>query len=83
MVVGLTCVPGTSSLLLKASVGSSLITVSEVGAAWTFDSDWVERVARGPWVITDWPMGFPDELKQATIDAVNDNIPHGCCGGCV
>jgi phosphoribosylaminoimidazole-succinocarboxamide synthase len=26
---------------------------------------------------------FPEELKQEATDVVNENIEHGCCGGCV
>lgn len=37
----------------------------------------------GPWEITDYPDDFPEELKAAAVELVNDNIPRGCCGGCI
>jgi len=52
------------------------------GSVW-FDDDWNEHVEVGEWTVSDWPTGFPDELKTRVEEAVNENIPHGCCGGCV
>ena len=46
--------------------------------------DWTRvRVERGEWEITEWPDGFPEELKQAVVDEVNEVVPWGCCGGCI
>ena len=52
------------------------------GSVW-FDNDWGEHVTRGPWSIDKWPEDFPYEFKNKVIDAINDEIHHGCCGGCV
>lgn len=49
----------------------------------SFDEDWTERVTTGPWSISRWPENFPGNLKEKVLDAVNDNISYGCCGGCV
>lgn len=48
-----------------------------------FDSDWSEHIESGEWEISEWPKGFPESLKDAVLKAVNFEIPHGCCGGCV
>ena len=56
--------------------------LSSGGSVW-FDDDWNEHVEVGEWTVSDWPTGFPDELKTRVEEAVNENIPHGCCGGCV
>ena len=48
-----------------------------------FDRDWQEEIGEGCWTVTDWPQGFPEHQKIAVTDAVNSEIPHGCCGGCV
>ena len=48
-----------------------------------FDEDWMEIVASGPWIIDEFPKGFPEELESEALDLVNDNISWGCCGGCV
>jgi len=53
------------------------------GGSVSFDMEWNESVESGPWDIDAWPEGFPEELKQDTVDAVNAFIPYGCCGGCV
>jgi len=52
------------------------------GSVW-FDDEWCEHVESGPWSISGWPEGFPEELRAITVDAVNEKIPWGCCGGCV
>lgn len=53
------------------------------GGSVSFDSDWNETVADGEWAITDWPKDFPEEYKNDVLEAVNSEISHGCCGGCV
>lgn len=56
--------------------------LSSGGSVW-FDDDWNEHVEEGPWSISEYPEGFPKELKDAVEEAVNEQVPHGCCGGCV
>lgn len=53
------------------------------GGSVTFDEDWQEHVTQGPWSINEWPGDFPEELKESVLEAINEEIPHGCCGGCV
>lgn len=48
-----------------------------------FDEDWEEQVDEGEWSVSEWPKDFPEEVKQDVINAINEQIPHGCCGGCV
>jgi len=48
-----------------------------------FTEDWDEVVEEGDWCVDRWPEGFPENLKDAVLDAINDHVPHGCCGGCV
>ena len=45
------------------------------------DGDWVAD--RGEWSITEFPEGFPEELKQDAVSIVNDNVIEGCCGVCI
>jgi hypothetical protein len=52
------------------------------GSVW-FDDDWNEHVTDGDWEVTEWPPGFPEELYEEATDVINDNVPYGCCGGCV
>jgi len=49
----------------------------------SFDEHWNESVGSGEWSISEFPKGFPEELEQDAEDCVNENIPFGCCGGCV
>jgi len=55
------------------------------GGSVSFDKDWNEKVTHGLWTIDDedWPDGFPIELREAALEAINESIDHGCCGGCV
>lgn len=49
-----------------------------------FDKDWNEDVGCGPWTI-EW-NAIPEKyrhLESEIIDVINDNVPWGCCGGCV
>jgi len=52
------------------------------GNVW-FDEGWMEHVESGPWTIEKFPKGFPEDLESVAEKLVNDNIPWGCCGGCV
>ena len=45
--------------------------------------DWDFEVKTGPWSITYWPDGFPEDMKYAVLEEVNSEIPWGCCGGCI
>lgn len=38
---------------------------------------------KAPWKIIKFPMNFPEELKEYALEIVNENIKHGCCGGCL
>lgn len=43
---------------------------------------WAEQ---GEWSIYQdcWPKDFPEEYKNLVIETINEEIPHGCCGGCI
>jgi hypothetical protein len=53
------------------------------GGSVSFDEEWNEEVTRGKWSISEWPEGFPKSMKKAVEKEVNNNVRHGCCGGCV
>lgn len=50
------------------------------GSVW-FDDDWNEHVEQG-----EWGVEIPEEYQKYSDEihrVVNDNVPDGCCGGCV
>ena len=55
------------------------------GGAVLRDEEWNMWAEEGPWLITDWPEGFPEDehIRLNVIEAVNSKIPWGCCGGCI
>lgn len=49
-----------------------------------FDGDWNADVGYGPWSIDEWAI--PEKYKHLQLEileVINENIPWGCCGGCV
>ena len=52
------------------------------GNIW-FDDDGTEHVDCAKWTVADWPPEFPKELRNQVIETLNNQIPHGCCGGCI
>lgn len=50
------------------------------GRVW-FDNKWSEHVEDGPWSVSV-PKEFAQYADEIT-EVVNDNVPWGCCGGCV
>lgn len=55
------------------------------GGCCGFNNDFTESyVETGRWKI--WKACLPEELQddyEELLDLVNDNIEHGCCGGCL
>lgn len=57
------------------------------GSVWYGECE--DIVKQGDWDIEDesFPDGFfkeySSDMKTLVIEAVNDNVPKGCCGGCL
>lgn len=51
------------------------------GGSATFDKNGDECVTKGRWKV-ELPKDLSKHYKKIT-KLVNDNIPHGCCGGCI
>ena len=49
-----------------------------------FDHDWNADISEGDWDIyeEDIPPAYR-HLKNEILEVVNENVPHGCCGGCI
>jgi hypothetical protein len=53
-------------------------------AAILIDEDWNAHVSQGPWSIPSDKL--PSELlpfQEEIEEMINENIPQGCCGGCL
>ena len=55
----------------------------QTGGCVSFDENWSEEVTTGEWGIWHYPDGFPKEFEEEALRAINEHVPHGCCGGCV
>ena len=58
------------------------------GGGVSFDEDWNDFVWQGEWEwdYTTNEARLPKEIidnKDAIMRVFNDNVPYGCCGGCV
>ncbi len=54
------------------------------GGSVTFDEDWNGNVTPGCWRIDS--LDLPEQFRKYTDEinrVFNDNVPHGCCGGCI
>jgi hypothetical protein len=56
--------------------------LSSGGNVW-FDGGWNEHVEYGNWRVNNWPIDFPNHLRDDVLNKINDEISHGCCGGCI
>ena len=56
------------------------------GRVW-FDNNWGEHVEHGSWELGYFSNEITDPIVVNNIDEIirvmNENVPHGCCGGCV
>lgn len=57
------------------------------GGSVSFDKDWNENVTEGEWFVSDCYLKDCEPIVKEHIDAIirvmNENVKHGCCGGCV
>ena len=54
------------------------------GGEWGFDKQWNEFTQQDKWQVN--PDLIPEEYRKYAkeIEQVfNDNVPYGCCGGCI
>ena len=49
------------------------------------DEDWDMWAEEGPWKIDkdSYPKDFPEEYKERLLEVINEELPWGCCGGCI
>lgn len=52
------------------------------GGSVSFNEDWNECVTSGAWSVYDLPEDL-QPYRSEIEECVNENIPYGCCGGCV
>ena len=54
------------------------------GGSVYFTGEWEEHVEEGDWSLSDHFL--PEDLKPLKEEiekVINENVPKGCCGGCV
>lgn len=52
------------------------------GGSVRFDENWEAYVTSGDWELRNLPEELIKYQKEIT-QLVNDNVPYGCCGGCI
>ena len=57
----------------------------ESGGGWDVDESGEEHVSTGPWKLYKWKFDeyFTRSEMEEIERLVNENIPWGCCGGCI
>ena len=56
--------------------------LSTSGSVW-FDDKGYDQVSEGEWRINHWPDAVPEDIRDAIEEAINEQVEHGCCGGCI
>ena len=51
------------------------------GRRW-FDKEWNGHVEKGDWQFSQLPDNL-EPYRDEILKVVNENVPHGCCGGCI
>lgn len=62
----------------EVNLGKCLIS----GGDCYFDSAWNDIVTCGGWDIDDLPEEY-EQYRKEIKEVVNENVPSGCCGGCL
>ena len=62
----------------EVNLGRCLRSGGECG----FTSDWEEHVTKGDWKIDELPEAY-EKYRSEIEEVANENVPNGCCGGCI
>lgn len=71
---------GTLILRINGKIVKWKNCLESGGYVW-FSEDWEDHIEYGP-----WSVNVPSEYllyKEEIEKMVNENIPEGCCGGCI
>ena len=60
------------------NLGECLIS----GGSCEFTSEWEEHVTQDDWVIGELPEAY-EKYRKEIEKVANENVPLGCCGGCL
>lgn len=52
------------------------------GGVCGFTAEWEDYVTHGDWKIDELPEAY-EKYRKEIEKVANDNVPHGCCGGCL
>ena len=80
--------PSLCSGHLKITIDGKLWDFGEYclmsGGSAYIGADGREVIEEGDWSV-NFPDNFPpdEKLRSEVLKAINEQIPHGCCGGCI
>lgn len=81
--------PNLCSGVLILNVDGKIVTINKYslcsGGSAHFNDDYSESfIEYGPWSLNEGHFSdYSEEEKEYIIELINENIPHGCCGGCL
>lgn len=75
---------GTLKIKVNGIFYSLKYAMCSGGSVW-FDKDWCDHVESGPWTIDIDEKEYPELIPyvEEITKVVNENVPQGCCGGCI
>lgn len=56
------------------------------GGSVSFDEDWDEEIDEAPWKLSFNAKDYPEDIQRLfpeLLRVFNENVPWGCCGGCI
>ena len=60
------------------NLGKCLYSTGECG----FTAEWEDYVTQGDWKIDELPEAY-EKYRKEIEKVANENVPLGCCGGCL
>lgn len=80
--------PTLCSGTLKFRLDGKLYTMGgafflQSGGRASFDDNWEPHVTKGPWSLPKTISEKLEPYRKEIETMINENVPWGCCGGCI